>query len=212
MAMNECDLLFSIGTALTTGSPESSMPSLPALGNHPYRYRHGLHFPGISMWMCLSCRREAITKMAEYVEKCNTGSGSPPSTPEIEHPSDHEKRQLIGPLISQMRSTLEYDEAILVTDVGQHQMLVSQYAAITEKKKAHHVRRQDHGPAKRPPGHRSKSAIGHSGYHGLRRRRYADEHPGAGHRSYLGGASHRLLHFQQHLSRHGASETENATL
>ncbi len=42
----------------------------------------------------------------------------------------------MGPLDIIDEINRQYDKAILVTDVGQHQMLVSQYAAITENRKS----------------------------------------------------------------------------
>ena len=41
----------------------------------------------------------------------------------------------MGPLDILQEINRQFDKAILVTDVGQHQMLVTQYAEITEKKK-----------------------------------------------------------------------------
>ena len=137
MAMNECDLLFSIGTRFN----DRITGKLHAFAPHAEIIHIDIDTASISRNIhvdvpIVADAKEAITKMAEYVEKCNTGKWlSTIDAWKSEHPLTMKKRQLMGPLDIINEINRQYDEAILVTDVGQHQMLVSQYAAITEKKK-----------------------------------------------------------------------------
>ena len=137
MAMNECDLLFSIGTRFN----DRITGKLHAFAPHAEIIHIDIDTASISRNIhvdvpIVADAKEAITKMAEYVEKCNTGKWlSTIDTWKSEHPLTMKKRQLMSPLDIINEINRQYDEAILVTDVGQHQMLVSQYAAIAEKKK-----------------------------------------------------------------------------
>ena len=137
MAMNECDLLFSIGTRFN----DRNTGKLHAFAPHAEIIHIDIDTASISRNIhvdvpIVADAKEAITKMAEYVEKCNTGKWlSTIDAWKSEHPLTMKKRQLMSPLDIINEINRQYDEAILVTDVGQHQMLVSQYAAITEKKK-----------------------------------------------------------------------------
>ena len=137
MAMNECDLLFSIGTRFN----DRITGKLHAFAPHAEIIHLDIDTASISRNIhvdvpIVADAKEAITKMAEYVEKCNTGKWlSTIDAWKSEHPLTMKKRQLMSPLDIINEINRQYDEAILVTDVGQHQMLVSQYAAITEKKK-----------------------------------------------------------------------------
>ena len=137
MAMNECDLLFSIGTRFS----DRITGKLHAFAPHAEIIHIDIDTASISRNIhvdvpIVADAKEAITKMAEYVEKCNTGKWlSTIDAWKSEHPLTMKKRQLMSPLDIINEINRQYDEAILVTDVGQHQMLVSQYAAITEKKK-----------------------------------------------------------------------------
>ena len=137
MAMNECDLLFSIGTRFN----DRITGKLHAFAPHAEIIHIDIDTASISRNIhvdvpIVADAKEAITKMAEYVEKCNTGKWlSTIDAWKSEHPLTMKKRQLMSPLDIINEINRQYDEAILVTDVGQQQMLVSQYAAITEKKK-----------------------------------------------------------------------------
>ena len=137
MAMNECDLLFSIGTRFN----DRITGKLHAFAPHAEIIHIDIDTASISRNIhvdvpIVADAKEAITKRAEYVEKCNTGKWlSTIDAWKSEHPLTMKKRQLMSPLDIINEINRQYDEAILVTDVGQHQMLVSQYAAITEKKK-----------------------------------------------------------------------------
>lgn len=53
---------------------------------------------------------------------------------EEEHPLRMKRHALMSPLDIIEEMNRQFDDAIITTDVGQHMMLVSQYAEITEKK------------------------------------------------------------------------------
>lgn len=137
MAVNNCDLLFSIGTRFNdriTGKLHEFAP-------HAQIVHIDIDTASISRNIhvdipIVADAKEALLKMDAYVEPCSTGKW----LKEIhawqeEHPLTMKKRALIGPLDILQEINRQFDKAILVTDVGQHQMLVTQYAEITEKKK-----------------------------------------------------------------------------
>ncbi|HIX30236.1 MAG TPA: biosynthetic-type acetolactate synthase large subunit [Candidatus Blautia stercoravium] len=137
MAVNNCDLLFSMGTRFNdriTGKLHEFAP-------HAQIVHIDIDTASISRNIhvdipIVADAKEALTKMDAYVEPCSTGKW----LKEIhawqeEHPLTMKKRALMGPLDILQEINRQFDKAILVTDVGQHQMLVTQYAEITEKKK-----------------------------------------------------------------------------
>ena len=137
MAVNDCDLLFSIGTRFN----DRITGKLHAFAPHAEIIHIDIDTASISRNIhvdvpIVADAKEAITKMADYVEPCNTDKWlTQIQSWKAEHPLTMKKRQLMSPLDIINEINRQYDKAILVTDVGQHQMLVSQYAAITEKKK-----------------------------------------------------------------------------
>lgn len=137
MAVNNCDFLFSIGTRFNdriTGKLHEFAP-------HAQIVHIDIDTASISRNIhvdipIVADAKEALLKMDAYVEPCSTGKW----LKEIhawqeEHPLTMKKRALMGPLDILQEINRQFDKAILVTDVGQHQMLVTQYAEITEKKK-----------------------------------------------------------------------------
>ena len=137
MAVNNCDLLFTIGTRFNdriTGKLHEFAP-------HAQIVQIDIDTASISRNIhvdipIVADAKEALLKMDAYVEPCSTGKW----LKEIhawqeEHPLTMKKRALMGPLDILQEINRQFDKAILVTDVGQHQMLVTQYAEITEKKK-----------------------------------------------------------------------------
>lgn len=137
MAVNNCDLLFSIGTRFNdriTGKLHEFAP-------HAQIVHIDIDTASISRNIhvdipIVADAKEALLKMDAYVEPCSTGKW----LKEIhawqeEHPLTMKKRALMGPLDILQEINRQFEKAILVTDVGQHQMLVTQYAEITEKKK-----------------------------------------------------------------------------
>ena len=133
MAVNECDLLFSIGTRFNdriTGKLHEFAP-------HAQIVHIDIDTASISRNIhvdipIVADAKEAITKMAEYVQECNTGKWLKQIQEwKEEHPLTMKDRGIMGPLDIISEINRQFDKAILVTDVGQHQMLVSQYADIT---------------------------------------------------------------------------------
>ena len=137
MAVNNCDLLFSIGTRFNdriTGKLHEFAP-------HAQIVHIDIDTASISRNIhvdipIVADAKEALLKMDAYVEPCSTGKWLKEINAwQEEHPLTMKKRALMGPLDILQEINRQFDKAILVTDVGQHQMLVTQYAEITEKKK-----------------------------------------------------------------------------
>ena len=136
MAVNECDLLFSIGTRFNdriTGKLHEFAP-------HAQIVHIDIDTASISRNIhvdipIVADAKEAITKMNEYVQECSTGKWLKQIQEwKEEHPLTMKDRGMMGPLDIISEINRQFDKAILVTDVGQHQMLVSQYADITENR------------------------------------------------------------------------------
>lgn len=136
MAVSGCDLLFSIGTRFNdriTGKLHEFAP-------HAQIVHIDIDTASISRNIhvdipIVADAKEALGKMTEYVESCET----PKWLAQIaawkeEHPLRMKRHALMSPLDIIEEINRQFDDAILVTDVGQHMMLVSQYAEITEKK------------------------------------------------------------------------------
>ena len=136
MAVNECDLLFSIGTRFNdriTGKLHEFAP-------HAQIVHIDIDTASISRNIhvdipIVADAKEAITKMNEYVQECSTDKWLKQVQEwKEEHPLTMKDRGMMGPLDIIGEINRQFDKAILVTDVGQHQMLVSQYADITENR------------------------------------------------------------------------------
>ena len=136
MAVNECDLLFSIGTRFNdriTGKLHEFAP-------HAQIVHIDIDTASISRNIhvdvpIVADAKEAITKMDEYVQQCSTDKWLKQIQEwKEEHPLTMKDRGIMGPLDIIGEINRQFDKAILVTDVGQHQMLVSQYADITENR------------------------------------------------------------------------------
>ena len=79
--------------------------------------------------------KEALEKMDEYVQPCSVKKWLDTIQGwKEEHPLTMRKSSSLSPMDIIQEINEAFDEAILVTDVGQHQMLVAQYAQITKKK------------------------------------------------------------------------------
>lgn len=137
MAVSNCDVLFSIGTRFNdriTGKLHAFAPNAQII-------HIDIDTASISRNIhvdipIVSDAKEALIKMDEYVEAQDTQKW----LDEIhnwqeEHPLTMKNRPLMSPLDIISEINQQFEECILVTDVGQHQMLVSQYADITEKKR-----------------------------------------------------------------------------
>lgn len=137
MAVSECDLLFSIGTRFN----DRITGKLHAFAPHAQIVHIDIDTASISRNIqvhipIVADAKDAITKMAEYVEECSTKKWlAEIEAWKAEHPLTMRPNPKMSPLDIINEINIQFDEAILVTDVGQHQMLVAQYAEITEKKK-----------------------------------------------------------------------------
>lgn len=137
MAVNECDLLFSIGTRFNdriTGKLHSFAPKAQIV-------HIDIDTAAISKNVqvdvpIVADAKEAITKMLEYVEHSDTKEWL--ETIEgwkAEHPLVMKQKPIMTPEDVIKTINRVFDELIVVTDVGQHQMFTAQFIEITEKKK-----------------------------------------------------------------------------
>ena len=136
MAVSGCDLLFSIGTRFNdriTGKLHEFAP-------HAQIVHIDIDTASISRNIhvdipLVADDNEALTKMTEYVEGCETKKWlAQIAAWKEEHPLRMKRHALMSPLDIIEEMNRQFDDAIITTDVGQHMMLVSQYAEITEKK------------------------------------------------------------------------------
>ena len=136
MAVEHCDLLFSIGTRFNdriTGKLHSFAPNAQIV-------HIDIDTAAISKNVQVNVpivadAKDAITKMLEIVEECETKEW----LEEVEgwkeeHPMAMPKRDYMTPedIINAINES--FDEAIVVTDVGQHQMFTAQFIEMNEKK------------------------------------------------------------------------------
>ena len=137
MAVSNCDVLFSIGTRFNdriTGKLHAFAPNAQII-------HIDIDTASISRNIqvdipIVADAKEAITKMVEYVAEQNTQKWLEQIQGwKEEHPLTMKDRKLMSPLDIIGEINRQFDEAILVTDVGQHQMLVAQYAELTPKKR-----------------------------------------------------------------------------
>ena len=137
MAVNECDLLFSIGTRFNdriTGKLHSFAPNAQIV-------HIDIDTAAISKNVqvdvpIVADAKEAVTKMLEYVTPCETGKWLDTIEDwKAEHPLKMKKKPIMTPQDVIETINRIFDEAIIVTDVGQHQMFIAQFIEITEKKK-----------------------------------------------------------------------------
>ena len=136
MAVSECDLLFSIGTRFN----DRITGKLHAFAPHAQIVHIDIDTASISRNIhvdipIVADAKEAITKMAEYVEPCSTSKWlAQIDAWKNEHPLTMRPNGVMGPLDIFNAINEQFDDAIIVTDVGQHQMLTSQYVDITENR------------------------------------------------------------------------------
>lgn len=137
MAVNECDLLFSIGTRFNdriTGKLHSFAPNAQIV-------HIDIDTAAISKNVqvdvpIVADAKEAVTKMLEYVTPRETGKWLDTIEDwKAEHPLKMKKKPIMTPQDVIETINRIFDEAIIVTDVGQHQMFTAQFIEITEKKK-----------------------------------------------------------------------------
>lgn len=137
MAVNECDLLFSIGTRFNdriTGKLHSFAPNANIV-------HIDIDTAAISKNIkvdipIVADAKEAIDKMLEYVDECNTSKWQEQINEwKQEHPLMMKKKSDLTPQDIIETINRLFDEAIVVTDVGQHQMFTAQFLEITHKKR-----------------------------------------------------------------------------
>ena len=136
MAVSNCDVLFSIGTRFNdriTGKLHAFAPNAQII-------HIDIDTASISRNIhvdipIVADAKEALLKMDEYVSASNTRKWMAEIMKWKEaHPLTMKNRPLMSPLDIISEINRQFEESILVTDVGQHQMLVSQFAEITPKK------------------------------------------------------------------------------
>ena len=136
MAVSNCDVLFSIGTRFNdriTGKLHAFAPNAQII-------HIDIDTASISRNIhvdipIVADAKEALLKMNEYVSASNTRKWMAEIMKWKEaHPLTMKNRLLMSPLDIISEINRQFEESILVTDVGQHQMLVSQFAEITPKK------------------------------------------------------------------------------
>ena len=137
MAVSKCDVLFSIGTRFNdriTGKLHQFAPNAQIV-------HIDIDTAAISKNVqvdvpIVADAKEAVSKMLEYVSECETKKWL--ATIEEwkeEHPLMMKKKPIMTPQDVIETINRIFDEAIIVTDVGQHQMFTAQFIEITEKKK-----------------------------------------------------------------------------
>ena len=136
MAVSNCDLLFSIATRFNdriTGklhefAPKAQIVHIDIDTSSISKNVH-VDVP------IVADAKEAVTKMAEYAQELNTQKWlSQIQAWKEEHPLTMKRGKMMSPLDIIEEINRQFDEMILVTDVGQHQMLAAQYVQINQKK------------------------------------------------------------------------------
>lgn len=137
MAVNECDLLFSIGTRFN----DRITGKLHSFALNAQIVHIDIDTAAISKNVqvdvpIVADAKEAVTKMLEYVTPFETGKWLDTIEDwKAEHPLKMKKKPIMTPQDVIEAINRIFDEAIIVTDVGQHQMFTAQFIEITEKKK-----------------------------------------------------------------------------
>ena len=136
MAVGQCDLLFSIGTRFNdriTGkvhefAPNAQIVHIDIDTGSISRNVH-VEVP------IVADAKEACEKILEYAEKNEQEEWlAQIESWKAEHPLTMNRSDKLTPQMIIETINQTFDEAIVVTDVGQHQMFTTQYLALNEKK------------------------------------------------------------------------------
>lgn len=136
MAVNECDLLFSIGTRFNdriTGKLHSFAP-------HAQIVHIDIDTAAISRNVqvdvpIVADAKEAVGKMLEYVTECDTAKWlEEVGQWKREHPMEMKKKPVMTPQDILETMNRIFEKFIVVTDVGQHQMFVAQFMELDANK------------------------------------------------------------------------------
>ncbi len=136
MAVSSCDLLFSIGTRFNdriTGKLHAFAPNaqIVHIDIDTSSISRNVHVDVPIVADAL----EAATRMNEYVKELNTKKWlTQIQSWKEEHPLTMKTGNKMSPLDIIEEINRQFEDLILVTDVGQHQMLVSQYAQLGRSK------------------------------------------------------------------------------
>ncbi|HIX59033.1 MAG TPA: biosynthetic-type acetolactate synthase large subunit [Candidatus Blautia gallistercoris] len=137
MAVSECDVLFSIGTRFN----DRITGKIHEFAKKAKIIHIDIDTASISRNIqvdvpIVADAREAIDKMLEYVETCDTGKWQEQiALWDQEHPLEMKNKPGVTPKNIIDVINRDFDEAIVVTDVGQHQMWTTQFLELNSKKK-----------------------------------------------------------------------------
>lgn len=135
-AVTNCDVLFAIGTRFNdriTGKLHEFAPNaqIVHIDIDTASISRNIHVDVPIVADAL----EAVTKMNEYVEHCETKKWRKQIAEwKEEHPLTMKNRVDMGPQDIIEEINRQFDNAIIATDVGQHQMFTTQYIEITKNK------------------------------------------------------------------------------
>lgn len=136
MSVGECDLLFSIGTRFNdriTGKLQTFAPNAQIV-------HIDIDTSAISRNIqvdvpIVADAKEAISKLLEYVGPCEIPKWlNAIGQWKIEHPLKMKNQDGLTPQNIIQTINESFDDLIVVTDVGQHQMFTSQYIELNEKR------------------------------------------------------------------------------
>ena len=136
MAVSSCDLLFSIGTRFNdriTGKLHAFAPKaqIVHIDIDTASISRNIHVD----IPIVADAKAALQKMTDLVEEKDHEKWiSQIRAWQEEHPLTMPRRDALSPLDILDEINRQFEDSILVTDVGQHQMLTAQYAEITLKK------------------------------------------------------------------------------
>lgn len=137
MAVSECDVLFSIGTRFN----DRITGKIHEFAKKAKIIHIDIDTASISRNIqvdvpIVADAREAIDKMLEYVETCDTGKWQEQiALWDQEHPLEMKNKPGVTPKNIIDVINRDFDETIVVTDVGQHQMWTTQFLELNSKKK-----------------------------------------------------------------------------